>query len=58
MSVLDFSTIIADVNFFVLMVSHDEVDQVWKEREVALERALQGLEWEIIKVHLFKMHSP
>ena len=60
-SVLDFSTIIADVIFSVLMasqdsvlmVSQDEVDRVCQEREVALGRVLLGWEREIIKAHLF-----
>ena len=52
-SVLDFSTIIADVIFSVLMASQDEVDRVCQEREVALGRVLQGWEREIIKAHLF-----
>ena len=52
-SVLDFSTIIADVIFSVLMASQDDVDRVCQEREVALGRVLQGWEREIIKVHLF-----
>ena len=52
-SVLDFSTIIADVIFSVLMASQDEVDRVCNDREVALGRVLQGWEREIIKVHLF-----
>ena len=52
-SVLDFSTIIADVIFSVLMMAtQDEVDRVCKEREVALGRVLQGWEREIIKAHL------
>ena len=52
-SVLDFSTIIADVIFSVLMASQDEVDRVCQEREVALGRVLLGWEREIIKAHLF-----
>ena len=53
-SVLDFSTIIADVIFSVLMMAtQDEVDRVCKEREVALGRVLQGWEREIIEAHLF-----
>ena len=59
-SVLDFSTIIADVIFSVLMasqdsvlmVSQDEVDRVCQEREVALGRVLLGWEREIISAHL------
>ena len=51
-SVLDFSTIIADVIFSILMASQDEVDRVCQEREVALGRVLQGWEREIIKAHL------
>ena len=53
-SVLDFSTIIADVIFSVLMMATpDEVDRICQEREVALGRVLQGWEREIIKAHLF-----
>ena len=52
-SVLDFSTIIADVIFSVLMASQDEVDRVCQEREVALGRVLLGWEREIIKAYLF-----
>ena len=61
-SVLDFSIIIADVIFSVLMMatqesvlmaSQDEVDRVCQEREVALGRVLQGWEREIISAHLF-----
>ena len=52
-SVLDFSTIIADVIFFVLMATQDEVDRVCQEKEVALGRVLQGWEREIIEAHLF-----
>ena len=52
--VLDFSTIIADVIFSVLMMAtQDEVDRVCKEREVALGRVLLGWEREIIEAHLF-----
>ena len=56
-SVLDFSIIIADVIFSVLMMatqesvlmaSQDEVDRVCQEREVALGRVLQGWEQEIM----------
>ena len=47
----------ADVIIFVLMalfgeVPQPEVDRVCEEREVALERALEGWEREIIKAHL------
>ena len=53
-SVLDFSTIIADVIFSVLMMAtQDDVDRVCQEREVALGRVLLGWEREIIKAHLF-----
>ena len=52
-SVLDFSTIIADVIFSVLMASQDDVDRVCQEREVALGRVLLGWEREIIKAYLF-----
>ena len=61
-SVLDFSIIIADVIFSVLMMatqesvlmaSQDEVDRVCQEREVALGRVLLGWEREIIKAYLF-----
>ena len=60
-SVLDFSIIIADVIFSVLMMatqesvlmaSQDEVDRVCQEREVALGRVLLGWEREIISAHL------
>ena len=54
-SVLDFSTIIADVIFSVLMMAtQDDVDRVCQEREVALGRVLLlGWEREIIKAYLF-----
>ena len=47
----------ADVIIFVLMavfgeVPRPEVDRACKEREVALERTLEGWEREIIKEHL------
>ena len=47
----------ADVLIFVLMavfgeVPQPEVDRACEEREVALERNLEGWEREIIKVHL------
>ena len=46
-----------DVIIFVLMavfrkVPQPEVDRACEEREVALERALEGWEREIIKAHL------
>ena len=49
---VDFSTIIADVIFSVLMASQDEVDRVCNDREVALGRVLLGWEREIISAHL------
>ena len=47
----------ADVLIFVLMavfgeVPQPEVDRACEEREVALERTLEGWEREIIKAHL------